>query len=93
MSAWDRYRPTAANPWDLRKVGHLYRRAAFGATWAELQAGVAAGPDKAIDQLLAGGPDAPAFPGQHQEGQQRRPDSRRGGCCGCSTRRTRCARS
>ena len=33
--AWEPYRPTADNPWDLRKVGHLYRRAAFGATWDE----------------------------------------------------------
>ena len=34
--AWEPYRPTGPNPWDLRKAGHLYRRAAFGATWAEL---------------------------------------------------------
>ena len=39
MHAWEPYRPTADNPWDLPKVGHLYRRAAFGATWAELDSG------------------------------------------------------
>jgi uncharacterized protein (DUF1800 family) len=52
--AWEPYRPTDQNPWDLRKAGHLYRRAAFGATWAELQAAVQAGPEKAVDQLLRG---------------------------------------
>src|SRR5437764_795137 len=56
--AWEAYRPTAANPWDLRKAGHLYRRAAFGATWAELQAAVSDGPEKAVEKLLAGNDDA-----------------------------------
>src|SRR5262249_29744258 len=34
--AWQPYRPSAESPWDLKKVGHLYRRAGFGATWTEL---------------------------------------------------------
>ena len=34
--AWQRYRPGKDSPWDLRKVGHLYRRATFGATMEEL---------------------------------------------------------
>jgi uncharacterized protein (DUF1800 family) len=55
---WEAYRPTAGNPWDLRKAGHLYRRAAFGATWDELQAAVDDGPDKAIDKLLNGQDDS-----------------------------------
>src|SRR5579884_2147159 len=59
--AWQPYRPTAQEPWDLRKVGHLYRRAAFGASWAELQAGLAAGPDDAVTRLLEGGPGAEQF--------------------------------
>ena len=54
--AWEPYRPTSESPWDLKKVGHLYRRAGFGATWAELQAGVKAGPDKTIEHLLHGDP-------------------------------------
>ena len=29
--AWQPYRPSAEAPWDSRRVGHLYRRAAFGA--------------------------------------------------------------
>jgi uncharacterized protein (DUF1800 family) len=59
--AWEPYRPTDKEPWDLRKAGHLYRRAAFGATWAELQAAVEAGPEAAVERLLAGGPDAAQF--------------------------------
>lgn len=60
-AAWEPYTPTAADPWDARKVGHLYRRAAFGATRAELDAGVAAGPEKTIARILAGEPDSPEF--------------------------------
>jgi uncharacterized protein (DUF1800 family) len=56
--AWEPYRPSGPNPWDLRKAGHLYRRAAFGATWEELQTAVADGPDKAVDKLLRGREDA-----------------------------------
>jgi uncharacterized protein (DUF1800 family) len=59
--AWEPYKPSAAEPWDLKKVGHLYRRAAFGATWAELQAGLKDDPEKAIDKLLTGGPGREAF--------------------------------
>jgi hypothetical protein len=56
MTAWEPYRPTADNPWDLKKVGHLYRRAGFGATFDELQRGVSDGPEKTIDRVLRGGP-------------------------------------
>ena len=42
QTAWQPYTPTADNPWDLQKVGHVYRRAAFGASWADLQAGLKA---------------------------------------------------
>jgi hypothetical protein len=59
--AWAAYRPGAEAPWDLKKVGHLYRRAAFGATWPELQMGLKAGPDALIDNLLKGGEGQEAF--------------------------------
>jgi uncharacterized protein (DUF1800 family) len=59
--AWEPYKPSAADPWDVKKVGHLYRRAGFGATWAELEAGVKDGPEKTIDKLLKGGPSQEAF--------------------------------
>src|SRR3954469_11910215 len=59
--AWQPYRPSAEAPWDLRRVGHLYRRAAFGATAAELEAGLKAGPEKALEALLVGGPGQDEF--------------------------------
>jgi uncharacterized protein (DUF1800 family) len=59
--AWEAYRPSAQSPWDLRKVGHLYRRAAFGATWAELEAGLKAGPQATVDRLLKEDPGQAAF--------------------------------
>jgi uncharacterized protein (DUF1800 family) len=49
---WAPYEPTAEDPWDLRKVAHLHRRAGFGATWAELQRDLKAGPVASVDRLL-----------------------------------------
>ena len=40
-SPWSRYEPTPDDPWDVRKVAHLHRRAGFGATRAELLRDVA----------------------------------------------------
>jgi hypothetical protein len=60
-TAWRQYEPSKDAPWDLQKVGHLYRRAAFGATWEQLQAGLRAGPDQAIDSLLKGGENQQEF--------------------------------
>jgi len=59
--AWEPYKPSSESPWDLRKVGHLYRRAGFSAKWTELEAGVKAGPDETIDLLLKGGPGEESF--------------------------------
>ena len=61
MTAWEPYKPSPANPWTLAKVGHLHRRAGFGATYAELQKGLNDGPDKTIDRILAGSPADPDF--------------------------------
>src|SRR5207244_645656 len=49
---WAPYEPTADDLWDLRKVAHLHRRAGFGATWAELQRDLRAGPAASVDRLL-----------------------------------------
>lgn len=53
--AWQPYQPSTASPWDIKKVGHLYRRAGFGATHSELEAALKAGPEKTVDALLQGG--------------------------------------
>jgi hypothetical protein len=52
LGPWAPYEPTPADPWDLRKVAHLHRRAGFGATRAELRRDLAAGPGAAVDRLL-----------------------------------------
>jgi hypothetical protein len=54
--AWLRWRPTAADPWDLKWAGHLYRWAAFGASLPELHAAVRAGQPATLDRLLRGEP-------------------------------------
>ncbi len=59
--AWQPYHPSKEAPWNLLRVGHLYRRAAFGATYSELEAGLKASPEVLIDQLLKGGPGLSEF--------------------------------
>ena len=54
-TAWEPYAPTDANPWDRKKVGHLYRRAGFGATVAELDRGVKDGHEKTLDRVCSKG--------------------------------------
>ncbi len=61
MTPWAEYRPTAANPWTPAKAGHLFRRAGFGTTAAEVAEATAAGPHATVDKLLAGGADAEGF--------------------------------
>jgi hypothetical protein len=55
--AWQPWRPSDQTPWDLKKAGHLYRRAAFGASWGELQTAVEGGHERTIELLLRGRPD------------------------------------
>src|SRR5688500_2288905 len=60
-TAWQPYAPDAGNPWDLKKVGHVYRRAAFSASWADLQSGLKLGPQDLVSKLLQGGHPSPLF--------------------------------
>src|SRR5436309_109651 len=62
--AWQPYRPSPKDPWDLKKAGHLYRRAAFGANWRQLQQTLADGPDTSINALLHGGGGQAEFAAQ-----------------------------
>ncbi|HLJ95839.1 MAG TPA: DUF1800 domain-containing protein [Gemmataceae bacterium] len=65
--AWEPYQPSEQSPWDLKRVGHLYRRASFGATWSELEQGLQAGPGPTIDRLLKGDPPRGDFEEQTAE--------------------------
>jgi Protein of unknown function (DUF1800) len=51
-TAWAPFVPTPDDPWDLRKVAHLHRRAGFGARRAELERDVAAGPAESVGRFL-----------------------------------------
>jgi uncharacterized protein (DUF1800 family) len=51
--AWATYEPSSQAPWDVRAAAHLYRRAGFGATPAELDTAVKAGPMNAVQTLLS----------------------------------------
>ena len=53
--AWAPWEPTAGDPWNRKWAGHLFRRAAFGASWPELEAALRDGPEAAVDRLLEGG--------------------------------------
>ncbi len=55
-----RWRPTDDQPWNLRRVWHLHRRAGFGATWDELQRDLREGHDAAIGRIVSTLNDSPA---------------------------------
>jgi uncharacterized protein (DUF1800 family) len=58
--AWDPFVPGAKNPWTLKQVGHVYRRAGFGATLTQLQNGVKLGPDL-VPQLFKPAQASPSY--------------------------------
>ncbi len=55
---WKPWKPSAAEPWDRKWAAHLYRRAAFGATGADLTRAVKDGHAATLDLLLKGQPKA-----------------------------------
>jgi uncharacterized protein (DUF1800 family) len=59
--AWAAYEPDADRPWNLARAGHLYRRAAFGANWEQLQQALTDGPQRTIDKLLRPQAEAAQF--------------------------------
>ncbi len=52
-NAWEKWQPTADQPWDLRRASHLMRRAGFGATLSELDGYVQAGLPATLDELFS----------------------------------------
>src|SRR5207302_10888954 len=56
--AWQPWRPSAADPWGRKWAAHLYRRAAFGPSHADLLEAERLGPEGTLDLLLQGRPHA-----------------------------------
>jgi hypothetical protein len=54
---WQPWQPERGTRWDRKWAGHLYRRAAFGATLDELRTAEQRGPRATLDLLLQGEPD------------------------------------
>jgi uncharacterized protein (DUF1800 family) len=65
--AWAPYKPDNERPWNLTLAGHLYRRAAFGADWDQLQRALSEGPQQTIDKLLRPQSDVESFNATHDE--------------------------
>ena len=59
--AWAPYMPDARRPWDLRRASHLYRRAAFGTSWGQLEQALRDGPARTVDRLMRPAANVPAF--------------------------------
>lgn len=70
LSPWT---PSTSQPWDVHTINHLYRRAGFGATLAEIKA--ASGKsfssvvDALLDDTLLMRPTVPVLPGNADDGK------------------------
>jgi uncharacterized protein (DUF1800 family) len=62
IAGWERYKPSEAAPWNRQRVVHLHRRAAFAASWTEIERDVADGSAAAVERLLSGKARAHAAP-------------------------------
>ncbi len=50
--SWRAFAPSEQKPWDLRRATHLYRRAAFGGSMAQIEAALTKSPEAVIDSLI-----------------------------------------
>jgi uncharacterized protein (DUF1800 family) len=65
--AWQPFEPTASQKWTRSLAAHLYRRAAFGATAAQIDAAVKQSPAAVVAQIVRGAEDDPALRRQSEE--------------------------
>jgi uncharacterized protein (DUF1800 family) len=54
MASWSPYQPNDTTPWNLERVVHLHRRAAFAATWKEIERDLHDGPEATVARLVEG---------------------------------------
>jgi uncharacterized protein (DUF1800 family) len=67
QTAWQPYFPFGSNPWNAEKAAHLFRRAAFGASWKTVQDAVKSSPSRVIPQLLSGGDGERRFEAEYEQ--------------------------
>ena len=58
VDAWQPWQPTSDDPWGRKWAAHLYRRAAFGPSREDLLEAERLGPERTLDLLLQGQPQA-----------------------------------
>jgi len=56
------YVPTSANPWDTKKVNHIFRRLGFGGSKTEIDQALAQTPSAFIDSIIDAALAAPLYP-------------------------------
>lgn len=54
MDPWKPWQPSAKEPWNVRRVVHLHRRAGFAGTWEEIQRDLKSEPHTAVERVLNG---------------------------------------
>ncbi len=68
-TCWQPWQPDERQPFDLKWAGHLYRRATFGASLAELRQATKRGFEPTLNLICAGGPGAADEPADfHKDG-------------------------
>jgi uncharacterized protein (DUF1800 family) len=67
VKAWQPFEPSNEQPWNRARAAHLYRRAAFGATTAKIDAALKHDPTTAIEQLVHPKADLDEFNRQSDE--------------------------
>lgn len=53
------YVPSVGKPWNSLRVAHLYKRMAFGANYAQIQAGLLMTPGQLVDKIISDSKAAP----------------------------------
>jgi uncharacterized protein (DUF1800 family) len=65
--AWEPFEPTDAREWNHTLAAHLFRRAAFGATAAQIDDAVKKSPTSVVQQIVRGSEDTSDFRRQSDE--------------------------
>lgn len=60
-AAWQPWKPRASQPWNVRWIAHLYRRAAFSPSWQDVTKALQTGLEATLTRLLHAGPGLEEF--------------------------------